>query len=337
MVFTEYATSDPIGSTVDSDIQWDRKSIEERNAKPQHRGDARFRIKMICNWCSPQQLCDQWNKMSQGNYRWNDIQITWEDRDIDFYVIINKPSGNEFYVPERTIVFQMEPWCQQEYQKWGVKTWGEWSKPDPSKFLQVRSHREYVKAGMWELHSTYSQLKTTAVTKTNQLSTICSSKYFDPGHIQRVDFLRFLEKKNDDVVKIDIFGFDNSLGFSSYVGPAPPKYKEAALLPYKYFIAVENNREWNYITEKMWEALLCECLCFYWGCPNAGDILDPRAFISLELEDFDRSFQILKQAIQNNEWEKRIDVIRQEKQKVLEHYQFFPTLERILRNLKPQL
>ena len=38
----------------------------------------------------------------------------------------------------------------------------------------------------------------------------------------------------------------------------------------------------------------------------------------------------MKRAILANEWEKRLDVIRREKRKVLDHYQFFPTLERIL-------
>jgi hypothetical protein len=145
-----------------------------------------------------------------------------------------------------------------------------------------------------------------------------------------VAFLRYLERRNDDAVRVDVFGYDNSLRFRTYAGPHPPDYKDAAMLPYKYFVGVENNREWNFITEKMWEPLLCECLCFYYGCTNVADIIDPGAFIALDLEDFERSFHIMKEAIQNHEWEKRIEVIRKEKQRVLEHYQFFPTLERIL-------
>src|SRR5262249_23886586 len=85
-------------------------------------------------------------------------------------------------------------------------------------------------------------------------------------------------------------------------------------------------------TEKLWEPLLTETLCFYWGCPNASEWVDESAFIRVDLDDFEGAFQTMKQAILGNEWEKRLDVIRREKHKVLEHYQIYPALERILRH-----
>ena len=175
--------------------------------------NARFRVKMLCNWCSSKELCDDWNRMSKGNYRWNDIEITWEDRDIDFYVIINKPFQDDFYKKDRTIIFHMEPWCGNSQQTWGVKTWGEWADPDESKFLQIRSHKNYYNNGFWQLRATYNDLKTMQFEKTKLMSSICSSKYFDPGHIKRIDFLKFIESKNDDLVKIDIYNGDNVHNF----------------------------------------------------------------------------------------------------------------------------
>jgi GR25 family glycosyltransferase involved in LPS biosynthesis/GT2 family glycosyltransferase len=291
---------------------------------------SRTRIKLIGNFCSPEELCREWERMSQGELRWNDIEVTWEDQDVDFYVIINAPWPGERYVPARTIVFQMEPWCGEPYQMWGVKTWGEWAIPDQSQFLQVRTHRTHLNNAFWQLKATYDQLRTRPIAKTRVLATICSPKYFDPGHIRRVDFLKFIEQKDDDIVRVELYARDNPLGFSSWVGPHPPGEKDIALLPYRYFFAAENNHERNFITEKLWEPLLTETLCFYWGCPNAADWIDPRAFIPVDLDDFEQAFRTIKQAILRNEWEKRLDVIRREKRKVLEHYQFFPTLERIL-------
>jgi len=93
----------------------------------------------------------------------------------------------------------------------------------------------------------------------------------------------------------------------------------------------ENNNEHNFITEKMWEPLLIESLCFYWGCPNISDYIHPNAYVLLDLNDFEKSFHIIKDAITNNLWEDRIGIIRAEKQKVLEYYGFFPTLERIIK------
>jgi GR25 family glycosyltransferase involved in LPS biosynthesis len=292
------------------------------------------RIKLIGDWCPPDALCREWDRMSQGGGRWNGIEVTDDDprpdAGIDFYVIVNRPWPGAHYVPERTIVFQMEPWCPEPYQTWGVKTWGEWATPDPARFLQVRAHRTHLNNAFWQLKATYDELRTQPVVKTRTLSSICSPKYFDPGHIKRVDFLRFLEAKNDDVVRVDVYAYDNPLGFRSWVGPHPPGDKDAAIFPYRYFFAAENNRERNFITEKLWEPLLAESLCFYWGAPNAAEWIDPRAFIAIDLNDFEHAFATMKAAILGNEWERRIDVIRQEKRKVLERWQFFPTLERIL-------
>ena len=292
--------------------------------------NGRFRVKMLCDWCPSKQLCDDWNRQSKGNYRWNDIEITWEDDNVDFYVIINKPLQHDFYIKNRTIVFHMEPWCGNPQQSWGVKTWGEWASPDESKFLQIRSHENYFNNGFWQLKATYNDLKTMEFEKTKLMSSICSSKYFDPGHVKRIDFLKFIESKNDDVVKVDIYNSDNVHNFKGYVGPHPPGNKDVGISPYKYYFMPENNEEINFMTEKIWEPLLTETVAFYWGCPNLSDYIDPRSYILLDLNDFEKSFHIIKSSIINDEWSKRIDIIRMEKQKVLEYFQFFPTLERII-------
>jgi GR25 family glycosyltransferase involved in LPS biosynthesis len=282
------------------------------------------RIKLMCNWTTSKGLCNEWNNMTKGNYRWNDIVVTWEDKNVDYYVIINKPYNNEeYYDPKRTIIFQMEPQC-------GVSTWGQWANPDNNKFLQVRTSKDYPTIAYWQLDLSYDALKKMSFVKTKSLAIICSAKYVDPGHIKRIDFLKYIEKRNDEFVKIDIFGSTNQHGFkNSQV--LPNNSKNHALIPYKYYFMCENNSESNYITEKIWEPILCESLCFYWGCPNIAEYIDNRAFIQLDMDNFEKAFDTIKNAILNNEWEKRIDIIRREKQKILEHYMFFPTLERIIK------
>ncbi len=302
----------------------------------------KFRVKLICDWTTSENLCNEWNKMTKGNYTWNDIEVTWANDNVDFYVIINKPTiGNEFYIPDRTIVLQMEPWCYNKDQNWGVKTWGAWAKPSETTFLNVRPHINYLNTTFWQLKTTYTEFKNTFnINKTKLISSICSSKYFDPGHVKRIDFLKFVESKNDGLVKIDIYNKDNQHNFKNYVGPHPLGDKDAGIMPYKYYFMPENNEEHNFITEKIWEPLLCECLCFYWGCPNISDWIDERAIILLDMNDFEKSYNIIKTAILNDEWSKRLDVIRREKQKILDYYNFFPTLERIIKqdfkfNYKP--
>jgi GR25 family glycosyltransferase involved in LPS biosynthesis/tetratricopeptide (TPR) repeat protein len=291
----------------------------------------KFRVKMLCNWCSSKTLCDEWNKMSKGNYTWNGITIVWEGP-ADYYVIINKPQADAVFEPAKTIVFHMEPWCGSPTQSWGVKTWGLWAKPDPQKFLQVRSHDRAVNMGFWQVSWTYNDFKTKSIAKDAELdgivSTICSSKYFDPGHIKRIDFLKFLEKHN---IPLHVYNSDNNHNFASYQGRADPGInKEKGLIPYKYYFMCENNEEHNFITEKLWEPILCESLCFYWGCPNVADIVNSDTFVLLDMNDFEGSLRLIQTALAEHWWEKRLPAIRKEKERILEYWGFFPTLERVL-------
>lgn len=292
-----------------------------------------IRVKLLCNWTNSKKLCEEWSNMMQSKYKWNNIEFRWDD-DVDYYVIINKPLPGDFYKPEKTIIFQMEPWCSDPKQNWGVKTWGEWAYPNPNKFLQVRTHKKYYNNGSWQLKQNWTEFKNNPIikddTKGNKISTICSSKYFDPGHIKRIDFLKYVESRNDSDVLIDIYGRDNDHKFKKYFGSLPDDNKDIGITPYKYYFMAENNIEYNYITEKLWEPLLTESLCFYWGCPNVKDYIDPLAYVELDLNDFEKSFNIIKESINNNLWEKRLDIIKKEKQKVLDYYGFCPTLERII-------
>ncbi|MGE5397516.1 MAG: hypothetical protein ACM3MK_08290, partial [Chitinophagales bacterium] len=85
-----------------------------------------------------------------------------------------------------------------------------------------------------------------------------------------------------------------------------------------YHFNAENSYEYNYFSEKFLDAFLCECLVFYDGCLNLEDYIDKDAFIRLDLKNPEQSLEIVRTSIENHEWEKRIDLIRQEKKKVLE-------------------
>jgi GR25 family glycosyltransferase involved in LPS biosynthesis len=293
--------------------------------------DRKIHVKLLCNWQYSENLCNEWNPMSKGNYTWNNIKVTANDEYADYYIIINKPlHDHDKYIPEKTIIFQMEPRCNNLNQNWGVKTWGMWADPDPNKFLQVRTHENFYNNCSWQLTKTFNELSRNNDNKIyNYLSTICSSKYFDPGHIKRIDFLKYMESRGHGI-KIDIYGSDNAHNFSNYKGSLSNEEKINGIFPYKYYFMAENNSEYNYITEKIWEPLICECLCFYWGAPNLDTYINPLAFIRLDLDNFEESYNIIKNAIDNDLYSQRVDIIRQEKYKILNYYNFFPTVERII-------
>jgi FkbM family methyltransferase len=310
-----------------------KKHVYEEYLKLQNCGNDIIRIKMLCNWTDSKQLCKEWSNMCESGLRWKNYRMVWTDRveDIDYYVIINKPPLGAYYDAKKTIVFQMEPWVYDESKPWGVKTWGEWAEPDENKFMHVHSHKKYLNNVQWlntipdnlvgGVGMGQDKLK-------NRVMSIISEKNFDEGHIKRIEFIRYMESSmNCDFV--DVYGRQNYHNFMNYKGTVENDNK---YMNYKYCINVENNSEYNYATEKIWEPILCECLCFYWGCPNIRDYIDSRAFVLLDMNDFEKSHETIKRAIEEDWWSERIDIIRKEKAKILNELAFFPTLDKIIQN-----
>ena len=305
-----------------------------------------LRVKLICNWCTSSLLVNEWGLMTESvdsiedirtghttRFIYKNIELV-SDEPADYYVIINMPySPTVHYVPERTIVFQMEPWVSDPSLNWGVKTWGDWAQPDENKFLAVRGRQQHVhNNAFWELELSLKELRTMSFSnKRDTLSSMCSSKYYDPGHILRVDLLKYLENKRD--IPLDIFSYDNNLNFKNYRGPLYHYVnKSQGYVDYKYYFMMENNFEMNFITEKVYEPILCECLVFYFGCPNVTEYIDEKAIVILDPNNFEKCYETIKTAIRENWWELRLPYIQQMKKKILDELCFLPVIHKILNN-----
>jgi GR25 family glycosyltransferase involved in LPS biosynthesis len=266
------------------------------------------KIKVLCNWASPKEIHKKWSKMI------GPFPIKFVESNPDYYVIINKPPNNEFYDRKKTIVMGMEPdtFTGDRWDWYGNK----------KDFLYFLDHNSMNNCEWW-LDQSYHQLSTTRPKKIkgDKISTIVSSQYVYPGHILRVDFL----KKVEDMLNIDIFGWDNKHCLNSYRGYLP-NGKDDGLIPYKYTFAAENISRPNFFTEKICDAILSECLCFYWGCPNLSEYISPLSYISLDITKPYESLQIIKDSIKNNEWEKRINIIRKMKNRILNNFGFIPRI-----------
>jgi len=278
-----------------------------------------IRIKMMSVSIDSEKLCKEWNIMCEGHYRWKNIEITSENHNIDYYVIINKPRKDDIYIPEKTILFQIEPWVRDNNKNWGVKTWGEWSEPDESKFLYVGTHKKSLNNVQWwvTLPLIFPKIRS------NRVVSILSYKEWDIGHQLRIN----ISKKSK---YIDVFGRDNYHKLNNYLGKLKDDKKESEYVKYKYCLVIENNYEHNYASEKIWDGILCECLCFYWGCPNLSDHIDPNCYVRLDENDIDKSLQIIHNTIQNNLWEQKIEIIKKEKLKIIEELGFFPRINKII-------
>jgi GR25 family glycosyltransferase involved in LPS biosynthesis len=210
----------------------------------------------------------------------------------------------------------------------GTSLYGDWANPDPAKFMHVHSRNFVPNFLEWHLEATYDQLITSSPDKKRDLSAIVTGKRLSTGHHLRLDLIHLLELNQ---IEIDIFGLDNNESFHNYRGPLPLFDKRDGLFPYRYTITVENNSEVNYVTEKLVDAILSECLPFYWGCSNLEDIIEPDSFIRLPLDDLEASASLIQDAIANDEYSRRLPAIRRSKEKILNSLQLAPTISRVMR------
>ena len=211
------------------------------------------KVLLLCNWCSSNDLCNLWNKMSKDDYIWNDIEIIW-DGEPDYYCVINSPPNNVTIDMSKCIYFPMEPNMDKHPERWGA-----WANPKSEELLFCGTPDLHFSNTEWHLSKTYEQLMTEKITKNEQvcniLSTVLSDKYADLGHQRRVDFVKFLETKG---MHVDVFGGNRFL-WNNYKGSLPYHKKDDALFPYKYTFNCENHSNKNYCTEKLYDGILAEC------------------------------------------------------------------------------
>lgn len=291
------------------------------------RKDEKIKVKMLCNWTSSSQLLRDWSHMMENSLAIRNIE--WIVEGIpDYWVVVNKPPEGEQIIPKQTIVFRMEPYIDNTpfYNDWlnGKK------KTDFLYFLDHENHRNNTE---WWLGLSASE-SSKPIEKTSLFSTVVSSQYSMEGHRLRIDFIKFFQANS--AICLHVFGHDNSHTFQNYHGSLPLRRKDAGILPYKYHFAAENSAIPNYMTEKFFDAVIGECLLFYWGCPNISEHVDQRAFIQLDLKNPEESLKIIETAILSNEWEKRIPIIRGEKRRIMSLFNPFIRISSLIhiQNLK---
>ena len=125
---------------------------------------------------------------------------------------------------------------------------------------------------------------------------------------------------------------DNEHSFRNYKGGVTPFInKSKGMLQYKYYFMCENNLEPGFITEKLWEPILCESLVFYCGAPDVSRYVDHLSYVAIDLDDFDKAYEIISSAITSDLYSRRLPNIKKMKRKLLDEMQFFPRIDRIIR------
>ncbi len=176
-----------------------------------------------------------------------------------------------------------------------------------------RADKPVTLGSMWLVEGQLHELRgAQPVEKTIPLAVVSSGKNFLPGHGPR---LGFFEKLHAAGVPLQAFG----RGLPPAVrGRGSVRYKRGVLDAARFALALENHVESPYyITEKLWDALLCWCLPFYFGHASVDDLVPAECYIRLP-DLGDAGVEVVREALANpGLWDERRDAIAEARHRIL--------------------
>lgn len=297
-----------------------------------------IRVKPLCSWTTPEALFAVIAKQSQdGEGRWGDLWMSPHHERPDAWFVVNSPRRHGAWFaqphrPERTVLWSVEHSKAAWRKKYHYDRWQQ-----DGRYLAVLDHARRLNWVEFHIGRSFRELVasppsgTDGHEKTRTLSAVIGSAFDLDGHRKRIELLRDLDQRDLSFLAtpFDHFGHDNRHGLGHYRGSLAPYHKEPGLEPYRYSLAIEATSERNYATEKIFDCLLCETLPFYWGCPNLEEWLDPECFVRLDLDTPGAAYRTIRDAIEGDEYTRRLPAIRRAKHRILEEYNVFPVLARL--------
>ncbi|MEW6552119.1 MAG: glycosyltransferase family 10 [Campylobacterota bacterium] len=267
------------------------------------------------------------NSMKWGDYTFTEDKV----KECDYIVVLNTPKKREKIIssPNNTIAIMQEPyhkgdtdWMDSQLEPYKYI----FTNHIPSKFNKnskiIKSHG----ALPWHVLRSYDELKaiTNPPNKTDIISCIASNLTRWPGHKKRVQFINYIKQNN--ILNIDFYG----------KGTKFIEDKWNAIAQYKYSIVIENNDIPDYWTEKISDVYLGYTLPFYFGCTNLDKYFPKNSYIWIDINNPENAMQTIHNAINNNEWEKRLPSIIEARNKVLDEYNLLPFIVNFIKTIDMQ-
>lgn len=147
--------------------------------------------------------------------------------------------------------------------------------------------------------------------KSKCIATICSAKqHTHTLHQKRYNLIKYLAGR---IPELEWYGR----------GVKELNKKYEAQNDYRYTIAIENYVAPYHWTDKISDPLLSLCLPFYVGDPRLEEIFPAESFIRIPLDDHEEAYRIIRNAIDNNEYEKRLPAIREARRILVEKHNIY--------------
>lgn len=248
---------------------------------------------------------------SDGRFaQWGEFAFTTELLpECDAILVFNTPGENirTSCAPENIIAMMMEPGVPAEHP-WmftGLDQYQRVYSPVPQSSNTIPSHGFLG----WYFTHDYNYLKKLVVpTKTKVISCIASNLKQLQGHRLRFNFIEILRQQ---VPSIDFFG----------KGTHFLQDKMEGLLPYRYSIAIENAAQPYYFTEKINDCFLAYTVPVYYGCKNLDKYFPAKSFIQIDIENTREAIKKINDLFENDDWQSRLEFVKEARELVLEKYQ----------------
>ncbi|MBD3813022.1 MAG: hypothetical protein IE917_12500 [Betaproteobacteria bacterium] len=158
--------------------------------------------------------------------------------------------------------------------------------------------------------------------KSHNVSMVYSPKAM--RHTLHYHRARFMRELVELMPELDTFGRHSK---------RPLDDKADCLRAYRYHVAIENYIGEHHWTEKIADPFLGLTLPFYCGCPNLEAYFPEESFIRIDLHDAAGAAAVIREAIANREFDKRLPAIVEAKRRVMFEYNLFAVAAREIARL----
>lgn len=155
--------------------------------------------------------------------------------------------------------------------------------------------------------------------KSIELSVICSNKKNTENHELRIEFLNVLKNYFKDELQ----------WFGNGINEIENKFE--IISKSKYHIVLENDSKHNLISEKLYDSFLGLSFPVYYGAPNINDYFNKNSLKIININDINGSIDSIEHIIKNNFFEKNLNLLYSEKDKVLNEYNFYNRICEIIK------
>ena len=197
-----------------------------------------------------------------------------------------------------------------------------WALPHPRRIFSQPALHWFYGVGSREIESFDRMLEQPPSDKSRDVSMVYSPKAMRHTlHHHRAGFMRWLV---EHMPELDTFGRQTA---------RPLDDKAECLRDYRYHVAIENFIGEHHWTEKLADPFLGLALPFYYGCPNAEAYFPAESFIRIDIRDPAGALRIIRDAIANNEYEKRLPALIEARRRVMFEHNLFAVATREIARL----